>query len=157
MTLVIASGRSAARGTGFAWVPPLLFTSHYKYSTIHCAWLCVIMDQKYVIQCAVRGCTTKKRQKKCVPIHRFLKRGDARQRWIEDCANSYLSRLKYLQVVKRKYLVCHRHFDGQYYYRKRNGAFFLKCGAVPTLNLPPSSDMSFQSDVNINLPEEGSV
>ena len=54
--LVVASGRSAARRTGFVWVPPLLFTSHYKYLTIHCAWLCVIVGKKYVIQCAVRGC-----------------------------------------------------------------------------------------------------
>ena len=40
------------------------------------------MDEKYVIQCAVRGrtYTTKKRQKKGVTIHRFPKRGDAGQR-----------------------------------------------------------------------------
>ena len=86
---VIASGRSAARGTGFVWLLPLLFTSHYKYLTIQCEWLCVIMDKKYVIQCAVRRCTTKKRQKKSVPIHRFPKRGDAgRMRWKIFCIPS---------------------------------------------------------------------
>ena len=77
------------------------------------------MDKKYVIQCAVRGRTTKKRQKECVLIYRFPKRGDVGQRWIEACANSYLSRLEYLQVVKRQYFVCHRHFDEQYYYKKK--------------------------------------
>ena len=30
-------------------------------------------------------------------------------------------------------------------------AFVLKYGAVPTLNLPPSSDMSCQSDVDMKL------
>ena len=68
--LVVASGRSAVRGTGFAWVPPLFFTSIEQFST----WLCVIMNKKYEIQCAVRGCTTKKRQKESVPIHRFPER-----------------------------------------------------------------------------------
>ena len=67
-------------------------------------------------------------QKESVPTHRFPKRGDAGQRWIEACANSYLSRLEYLQVVERQYFVCHRSFDEQYYYQKRNGAFFLKGG-----------------------------
>ena len=67
VALVVASGRSAARGTGFLWVPPFLFTSHYKYLTIRCAWLCVIMDKKYVIQYAVRGCIPPKslRRKVC--------------------------------------------------------------------------------------------
>ena len=41
-------------------------------------------------------------------IHRFPKRGDARQRWIEACVNSYLLRLEYLQVVERKVFVWHR-------------------------------------------------
>ena len=59
--------------------------------------------------------TTKKRQKESVPIHRFPNGGDAGQRWIEACANSYSTRLEYLQVVKRQYFVCHRHFDEQYY------------------------------------------
>ena len=68
------------------------------------------MDEKYVIQCADRGCT-KRVQKESVPIHRFRKREDARQRWIEACANSYLSRLEYPQVLERQYFVCHRHFD----------------------------------------------
>ena len=70
--------------------------------------------------------TTKKRQKESVPIHRFLKR-DVGQRWIEVCGNSYLWRLGYLQVVERQYFICLRHFDEQYYYQKRNGAFLLKC------------------------------
>ena len=73
------------------------------------------MNKKYEIQCAVYGCTTKKRQNESVRIHRFPKRGYAGQRWIETCANSYLSRLEYLQVVKRQYFVCHRHFDELYY------------------------------------------
>ena len=42
-------------------------------------------------------------------------------------------------------------------YKKKNDAFLLKCGAVPTLNLPSGSDLSCQSDVNINLPAGGSV
>ena len=70
----------------------------------------------------------KKRQKESVPINRFPNRGDAGQRWIEACANSYLSRLEYLQVVERQYFVCHRRFDEDYYQQKRNGAFLLKCG-----------------------------
>ena len=86
------------------------------------------MDKKYVIQCAVRGCATKKRQKESVSIHRFPKRGDNGQRRIEACANCCLPRLEYLQVGERQYFVCHRHFDEQYYYQKRNGAFLLKCG-----------------------------
>ena len=52
------------------------------------------MDKKYEIQCAVRGCTTKRRRNESVPIYRFPKRGDAGQRWIGACANSYLSRLE---------------------------------------------------------------
>ena len=66
------------------------------------------MNKKYETQCAVRGCTTKKRQNESAPIHRFSKSGDAGQRWIKTCANSYLSRLEYLQVVERQYFVCHR-------------------------------------------------
>ena len=84
----------------------------------------VIINKKYEIQCAVRGCTTKRSRKENVPIHRFLKRGDAVQRWIEAGMDSYCSRLEYLQVVERKFFVCHRHFDEQYFYQKRNGAFF---------------------------------
>ena len=61
----------------------------------------VIMNKKYEIQCAVRGCSNKRGRKESVPIHRFPKRGDAGQRWIETCANSYLSRLEYCQVVER--------------------------------------------------------
>ena len=134
----------------------------YKYLTIHCACIknkCAnnkIMDKKYVIQCAVSGCTTKRGRKGGVPIHRFPKRGNAGQRWIDACANPYLSRLEYLQVVEGKYFVCHQHFEEKYYYQKRNGAFLLKSGAVPTLNLPSSSDLSSDSDININLPAEGS-
>ena len=45
------------------------------------------MDKKYVIQCAVRGCSTKKSQKESVPIHRFPERGDAGQRWIYHFPN----------------------------------------------------------------------
>ena len=73
-----------------------------------------------------------------MPYHRFPKRGDAGQRWIEACAYSHFSRLEYLQVVERQY-------------------FVLMCGVVSTLNLPSSNDMSCQSDVNINLSAEGSV
>ena len=65
--------------------------------------------------------------------------------------------LEYLQVVERQYFVCHRPFDEKCYYRKRNGAFLLECGAFPTMNLPSGSDMLCQSDVNINLPAEESV
>ena len=68
-----------------------------------------------------------------------------------------LVEVKYLQVVQRQYFFCHQHFYKQYYYEKRNGAFLLKCGAVPTSNLPSGSDMLCQSDVNINLPAEESV
>ena len=99
------------------------------------------MNKKYEIQCAVRECTIKRDRKESVPIHRFPKRGDAGQRWIEARANSYLSRLQYFQVVERKFFVCYRHFDEQYLYQKRNSVFLLKCGAVPTLNLPSGSYM----------------
>ena len=68
------------------------------------------MNKKYEIQCAVRRCTTKRGRKESVPIHRFATRGNAGQQWIEACANSYLSRLEYLQVVERKFCVCHRNF-----------------------------------------------
>ena len=68
------------------------------------------MIKKYGIQCAVRGCTAKRDRKESVPIHRFAKRGDTGQRWIEACANSYLSRLEYRQVVERKLFACHRNF-----------------------------------------------
>ena len=44
---------------------------------------------------------------------------------------------------------CYPHFDVQCFCQKRNGAFLLKYGAVTTLNLPPGSDMSCQSDVNM--------
>ena len=44
---------------------------------------------------------------------------------------------------------CHRQFDVHCFFQKRNGAFLLKYGAVPTLHLPPDSDMSCQSDVNM--------
>ena len=63
------------------------------------------MNKKYEIQCAGRGCTTKRGRKESVPIHRFPKRGDAGQRWIEACANFYLSRLEYRQVIERKFYV----------------------------------------------------
>ena len=63
----------------------------------------------------------RKASEESVPIHRFPKRGGDRQRLIEVCANSYLSRLEYLRVVERQYFFCHRHFDKQYYYQKRNG------------------------------------
>ena len=67
-------------------------------------WLRVIMNKKYEIQCTVRRCTTKRGRTKSVPIHRFPKRGDAGQQCIETCANSYLSRLEYFQVVEKKLL-----------------------------------------------------
>ena len=60
-----------------------------------------------------------------------------------------MPRLEYLQVVERQFFVCHRHFDEQCFHQKRNGAFFLRYGAVPTLNLPPGSNMSCQSYVNM--------
>ena len=63
------------------------------------------MNKKYEIQCAVRGCTTKRGRKESVLIHRFPKRGDSEQRWIEACANSYLSRLEYRQVVEKKFFL----------------------------------------------------
>ena len=91
------------------------------------------MNTNYEIQCAVRGCTSKRGRKKNGYIHRFPKRENAGQRWIEACANPYLSRLEYLQVVENKFFVCHRHFDEQCFYQNRNGAFLLKYGAVPTL------------------------
>ena len=68
------------------------------------------MNKKYTIQSAVRGCTIKRGRRGSVTIHRFPKRGDAGKRWIKAYANSYLSRLEYRQVVKRKFFVCHRHF-----------------------------------------------
>ena len=108
-----------------------------------------MMNTKYKIQCAVHGCTSKRGLKKNVSIHRFPKRKNAEQRWIEACTNPYLSRLEYLQVLERQFFVCHRHFDEQCFYQKRNVAFLLKYGAVPRLNLPPGSDMSYQSDVNV--------
>ena len=62
----------------------------------------VIMNKKYEIQCAIRGCTTKRGRKGSMPIHLCPKRGDAGQQWIEGCVNSNLSRLEYRQVVERK-------------------------------------------------------
>ena len=107
-----------------------------------------MVNTKYEIQCAVRGCTSKRGRKKNVSIYRFPKRENAGQRWIEACANPYLSRLEYLQVL-RQFFVCHRNLNEQCFYQKRNGAFLLKYSAVPTLNLPPASDISCQSDVNM--------
>ena len=108
------------------------------------------MKSKYEMQCTVSGCTYKRNQKNNVSIHRFPKKENNGQRWIEACANPYLSRLQYLQVLARKYFVCHRHFDEQCFYQKRNGVFLLKYGSVPTLNLLSGSDVSkCQSDVNI--------
>ena len=107
------------------------------------------MDTKYEIQCTVRRCTSKRGRKKNVSIYRFPKRENTGQRWIEACANPYLSRLKYLQVTERQLFVCHRHFDEQSFYQKRNGDFLLKCGSVSTLNVSSGSDMSCQSDVNM--------
>ena len=60
---------------------------------------------KYGIQCAVRGCTAKRRRNESMPIYRLSKRGDLGQQRIEACANSYLSKLEYQQVVGRKYFV----------------------------------------------------
>ena len=107
------------------------------------------MSAKYEVQCAVRGCATKRGRKENVPIHLFPKRGHAGQRWIEACANPYLSGLEYLQVVERKSFVCHRHFDEKWSYKKRNGISLLKYGAIPTLNLPSGSYVSYESDVNV--------
>ena len=103
----------------------------------------------YNIQFAVRGCTSKRDRKKNECIHRFPKRENAGQQWIEACANPYLPSLEYLQVVERQFFVFHRHFDKQCFNQKRNGAFLLKYGAIPTLNLPPGSDMSCHSNVNM--------
>ena len=96
--LVVASGRGAARGTGsyqFRHCCLQVFNNSLRNCAL--SWI-----KNYKIQCAVRGCTTKRGRKEIVHIHRFPKRGDARQRWIEACANSYLSRLEYRQVVERK-------------------------------------------------------
>ena len=65
------------------------------------------MDKKYVIQCAIHGCTTERSWKESVPIHRIPKRGDVGEGWIEASASCYLSRIEYLQVVERQYFVCH--------------------------------------------------
>ena len=70
-----------------------------------CTVVRVIMNKKYEIQCAVRRCTIKRGWKESVPIHRFPKRGDVGQRWIEACANFYLSKLEYVQVVEGKFYV----------------------------------------------------
>ena len=109
------------------------------------------MNSKYEIQCAVSGCTSKRGRKNNISIHRFPKEENAGQRWIEACSNPCLSRLGYLEVLGRQFFICHRHFDEQYFYQKRNGAFLLKYGAFPTLNLPSCSDVSsdVSSDVNI--------
>ena len=104
------------------------------------------MNKKCEIQRAVRRCTTKKHQKGIVPIHQFPKRGDAGKRWIEACANSYLSRLEYRQITERIFFVCHQHFDEQYFNQKSNGASLLKCGAVSTINLPSATDVSSGDD-----------
>ena len=101
----------------------------------------------YEIQCAVSGCTSKRGRKNNVSIHRLPRKENAEQRWIEACANPCLSRLEYLQILERQFFVCHRHFNEQCFYQKRNGAFLLKCGSVPTLNLSSGSDRSCQSDV----------
>ena len=61
------------------------------------------MNKENEIQYVVRECTTERGRKESVPIHQFPKRGDAGQRWIEDCTDSYLSRLEYRQGVERKF------------------------------------------------------
>ena len=94
----------------------------YKYQQF-VTRLRFMVNTKYEIQSAVRGCTSKRGQKKNVSIHRFPKRENAGQRSIEACANLYLSRLEYLQVLERQFFVWHRHFDEQCFYQKRNGAF----------------------------------
>ena len=107
-----------------------------------------IVNTKYEIQCAVCGCNSKRGGKKNVSIHRFPKRENAGQRWIEACVNPYLSRSEYLQVIERQFFVCHWRFDEQCFYQKKNDDFILNCGSVSTLNLSSGSDMSCQSDVN---------
>ena len=81
------------------------------------------MDKKYVIKCTVRGLYHQKASEgKCA--HSSV--SEERRCWTtmdRRMANSYLSRFEYLQVMKRQYFVCHRHFDEQYYQQKRNGAF----------------------------------
>ena len=78
----------------------------YKYQQF-VTRLHFMMNTKYEIQCAVRGCTSKRGGKKNVSIRRFRKRENAGQRWIEACANPYLPRLEYIQVVERQFFVCH--------------------------------------------------
>ena len=70
----------------------------YKYQQFVTRWRFII-NTKYAIQCAVGGCTSKRGRQKNVSIHRFPKRENVGQRWIEACANPYLSRLEYLEVV----------------------------------------------------------
>ena len=50
---------------------------------------------------------------------------------------------------RKTIFVYHQQFDEQCFDQNRNGAFLLKYGAVPTLNLSPGSDMSCQSHVNM--------
>ena len=58
----------------------LLRSCIYKSLQVFNNSSCVIMDKKYVIQCPVSGCITKRNRKVSVSIHRFPKRRDAGQR-----------------------------------------------------------------------------
>ena len=82
------------KGNGFAWVPPLLYTS-INNSLRDCAswWMRSTKFSVLLVGIPLKGVG------KNVSIHRFPKRENAGQRWVEAWANPYLSRLEYLQVL----------------------------------------------------------
>ena len=107
----------------------------------------------YQYRCAVRGCATKKKRDEKMPLHRFPKKGFWFD-WVRACKNEHLSTLDLSTVTSKRFFVCHRHFNEESFYAKRNGQLIPKHGIIPTLNLPNDEDVSFYIDMP-DLSSEG--
>lgn len=82
--------------------------------------------------CSVLGCKSKERK------HVFPQNDDDFNMWLQRCNNDKLFHLE-KSVVRRRYAVCHLHFDRSC---DSPGTKKLKKGSLPTLFLPSNNAKS---------------
>lgn len=85
-------------------------------------------------KCTVHGCERQKSGKNKVSIHYFPKKEIFGIKCVEMCQSDILNALKYEDVVRKKYFICHRLFAENSCYKTANG-YRLINDSLPTINL----------------------
>lgn len=105
------------------------------------------MKMMKISVCVVENCGTKQKYGDATVGHRFPNNEEIGNLWIKSVANPELEKKNLVEIVRRRYFVCAKHFSEKCFFYTGKGVRKLYGKSLPTLHLPNQMQLSNKIDV----------